>query len=61
VTGEIVADAIRARGAGATTTYVATLDDIPEVLERVHDESDVVVLLGAGDVASIATKLKGLR
>jgi UDP-N-acetylmuramate--alanine ligase len=61
VTGEIVADAIRARGAGATTTYVATLDDIPEALERVHDESDVVVLLGAGDVASIATKLKGLR
>jgi UDP-N-acetylmuramate--alanine ligase len=61
VTGEVVVDAILARGAGATTTYVASLDEIPAALERVHDESDVVVLLGAGDVASVATTLKGLR
>ncbi len=61
VTGQVVADAILARGAGATTTYVASLDDVPEALERVHDQSDVVVLLGAGDVASVAAKLKGLH
>jgi UDP-N-acetylmuramate--alanine ligase len=60
VTGEVVADAILARGAGATTTYRASLDDVPAALEAVHDDSDVVVLLGAGDVASVATKLRGL-
>jgi UDP-N-acetylmuramate--alanine ligase len=61
VTGQVVADAILARGAGATTAYVASLDDVPDAIERVHDQSDVVVLLGAGDVASVATKLRGLH
>ena len=61
VSGQVIADAVTARGAGATTTYVASLDDVPGALERVHDESDVVVLLGAGDVASVATKLQGLH
>jgi UDP-N-acetylmuramate--alanine ligase len=61
VTGEVIADAILARGAGATTTYVASLDDVPVALERVHDDSDVVVLLGAGDVASVATHLRGMN
>jgi UDP-N-acetylmuramate--alanine ligase len=60
VTGQVVADAILARGAGATTTYVASLDDVPDALEQVHDRSDVVVLLGAGDVASVATRLRGI-
>jgi UDP-N-acetylmuramate--alanine ligase len=61
VTGEVIARAVSARGAGVTTTYVASLDDVPTALERVHDRSDVVVLLGAGDVASVATRLRGLH
>ncbi len=61
VTGEVVANAIRRRGAGGVTTYCASSDDVPDVLETVHDDSDVVVLLGAGDIASIATKLRGMR
>jgi UDP-N-acetylmuramate--alanine ligase len=60
VTGEVIAAAITRRGAGAPTTYCASIDDVPDVLEAVHDESDVVVLLGAGDVASVATKLRGM-
>jgi UDP-N-acetylmuramate--alanine ligase len=60
VTGEVVADAIRKRGAGATTVYCPSIDDVPKVLERFHDTSDVVVLLGAGDVASVATRLRGM-
>jgi len=60
VTGEVVAQAITRRGAGATTTYCAAIEDVPTVLEAVHDVSDVVVLLGAGDVATIATTLRGM-
>ena len=60
VTGEVIAEAIRKRGAGVTTIYCPSMNDVPEVLETVHDESDVVVLLGAGDVASIASRLRGM-
>jgi UDP-N-acetylmuramate--alanine ligase len=60
VTGEVIAEAISRRGAGATTTYCASTDDVPDVLEALHDGSDVVVLLGAGDVATVATKLRGM-
>jgi UDP-N-acetylmuramate--alanine ligase len=61
VTGEVVADAIIRRGAGVAATYCASIDDVPDVLEGLHDESDVVVLLGAGDVASLATHLRGMN
>ena len=61
VTGEVIAEAIGRRGAGTTTTYCASSDDVPDVLETVHDGSDVVVLLGAGDVATIAKKLRGMN
>jgi UDP-N-acetylmuramate--alanine ligase len=60
VTGEIVAEAIIRRGAGATTTYCASIDDVPNALEALHATSDVVVLLGAGDVGSVAAKLQGM-
>lgn len=60
VTGEVIAEAIRRRGAGVTTRYCASTDDVPDVLEDVHARSDVVVLLGAGDVASLATRLRGM-
>jgi UDP-N-acetylmuramate--alanine ligase len=60
VTGAVIAEAITRRGAGAATTYCASIEDVPEALEGLADQSDVVVLLGAGDVASIAAKLRGL-
>jgi len=60
VTGEVIAAAILRRGAGVATTYCAALEDVPDVLEGLHDRSDVVVLLGAGDVASVATRLRGM-
>jgi len=61
VTGEVIADAILGRGAGVAATYCASIDDVPDLLESVHDDSDVVVLLGAGDVASVAAKLRGMN
>lgn len=61
VTGAVVAESIMRRGAGATTLYCASKDDVPDVLEGFHDQSDVVIFLGAGDVASVATQLPGLR
>ena len=60
VTGEVIANAVKRRGAGATTIYSPSTSDVPEVLEALHDETDVVVLLGAGDVASIAALLPGM-
>jgi UDP-N-acetylmuramate--alanine ligase len=57
VTGEVIAEAIVRRGAGVTTSYCAKLEDVPAVLESLHETSDVVVFLGAGDVASVATRL----
>jgi UDP-N-acetylmuramate--alanine ligase len=60
VTGEVIAAEIRRRGAGVEATYCAALEDVPEVLETLHDQSDVVVLLGAGDVATVARRLRGM-
>jgi UDP-N-acetylmuramate--alanine ligase len=60
VTGEVIAEAIKKRGAGVWTMYCPSTNDVPHVLESLHDESDVVVLLGAGDVASIASQLRGM-
>lgn len=61
VTGEVIAEAIIRRGAGVATTYCASIDDVPDALEVLHDQSDVVVLLGAGDVASVASRLRGMN
>jgi len=60
VTGEVIAEAIIRRGTGATTTYCASILDVPDALEALHATSDAVVLLGAGDVASVARHLRGL-
>jgi len=60
VSGEVIAEALRRRGAGVVT-YCAAIDDVPDALENLHEDSDVVVLLGAGDVASVAPKLTGMR
>jgi len=61
VTGEVVADAIVRRGAGIPTTYRDSLEDVPDVLETLRETSDVIIFLGAGDVASIAKRLEGMR
>jgi UDP-N-acetylmuramate--alanine ligase len=58
VTGELVARHIHARS-GATRAYGATFDDVVGVLESLHDQSDVVLLLGAGDIAQVAQRLSG--
>jgi UDP-N-acetylmuramate--alanine ligase len=60
VTGQVIAEAIRRRGAGVATTYCKSIDDVPDALEILHEDSDVVVLLGAGDVAAVAPKLRGM-
>jgi UDP-N-acetylmuramate--alanine ligase len=60
VTGEVIARAILRRDAGVPVTYCAATDDVPDALEAHHDTSDVVVLLGAGDVASVAKHLRGM-
>ncbi|MGC1420208.1 MAG: UDP-N-acetylmuramate--L-alanine ligase [Acidimicrobiales bacterium] len=59
VTGEIIANHIRLSGPGATCAYGATFSDVVEILKVAHDRSDVILLLGAGDIAEIAGQLDG--
>jgi UDP-N-acetylmuramate--alanine ligase len=59
VTGEIIASHVIVSDPEATCVYAATFDDVLEVLETLHDRSDVVLLLGAGDIASVANELPG--
>jgi len=59
VTGEIIANHVRLSGPGATCAYGATFDQVLEILELTHDQSDVVLLLGAGDIAQVASQLSG--
>src|SRR5665647_2040274 len=59
VTGAVVADALRDADPARHVVYAATFDEVVASLEALHGESDVVVLLGAGDVASVASRLSG--
>ncbi len=52
VTGKIVADAVAA--AGGHVRYVPKLDDVVDLVVGALHPGDVLVLLGAGDVGSIA-------
>jgi UDP-N-acetylmuramate--alanine ligase len=56
VTGEIVAKSISERRANAVT-YCSSLADVPAVLDTLRDRSDVILLLGAGDVAKVVAPL----
>jgi UDP-N-acetylmuramate--alanine ligase len=58
VTGEVIASHV-VLGSPATSAYAATSDDVLTMLEALHDQSDVVLLLGAGDIASVASELRG--
>lgn len=51
VSGRIVAEAVAA--AGGSVEYVPLLHDVPAVLRGRVESGDTVVLMGAGDVASI--------
>jgi len=51
VTGKLVAEAVRA--SGGDVTYVPRLADVPERIIGELDDGDTVILMGAGDVATI--------
>lgn len=55
VSGRIVASASEA--AGADTTYVPRLSDVGQVVARIVEPGDTVVLLGAGDITSVAQSI----
>ena len=60
VTGEIVADLIRARNAGITVWYESTFEEVVSRLQRIREQCDVLLLLGAGDIAEIASEFEGM-
>lgn len=57
VTGEVVARALRTFDSSLDTTYCGELALVSSVLEGLVDDSDVILVLGAGDVGSIITSL----
>jgi UDP-N-acetylmuramate--alanine ligase len=59
VTGEVIDGAIGVRDAGVAHVYTAELRNVPAVLEDLRGDHDVVLLLGAGDVATIAPHVLG--
>ena len=58
VTGQLISDGTMKH---ISTTYCASFREIISKLEELHDQSDVVLLLGAGDIASVASQLGGLE
>jgi UDP-N-acetylmuramate--alanine ligase len=52
VSGKLVAEAVRA--AGGESSYIPALSDVADVVAGMAREGDVVLLLGAGDITSIA-------
>jgi len=59
VTGEILVEGIAAHLAPGAVHYAEDFAVALRALESMHDECDVVLLLGAGDIASIAPRLSG--
>jgi UDP-N-acetylmuramate--alanine ligase len=59
VTGEVIADSLRRQHPGLDVRYCARLDFVVPELEEVIGDSDVVLFLGAGDVASLVSTLPG--
>ncbi len=57
ITGEVIARAVTAAHAG-TVRYAATFNDVVGVLAHASS-TDIIVLLGAGDVGSVAQLLPG--
>jgi UDP-N-acetylmuramate--alanine ligase len=59
VTGEVIADALRAHHPELDVRYVEALEHVVDVVDDVASDSDVVLFLGAGDVASLIATLPG--
>ncbi len=58
-TGELIATALQHLDPGMDTLYCRDLALVPELLDHLSDDSDVVLVLGAGDVGSIIEALPG--
>ncbi len=54
--GRALARAIRNRGA-VEPIFVEGIDDVPEALQRIIEDGDIVLTLGAGSVGNLATRL----
>lgn len=59
VTGELVAQALRRFDPALDTLYCPDLTLVPSLLEQLVDDSDVILVLGAGDVGSLISALPG--
>jgi len=59
VTGEVVAQSLRRYDSSQEILYVATLGDVAGVLQGLVADSDVILVLGAGDVGSVIGDLPG--
>ncbi len=57
VTGELIADAVRARVDSPATHYAATRSDMLEWALRLCDDHDALLVMGAGDVGEIARQV----
>ncbi len=60
VTGEHLVRAIAGHDPSAPVVYCASLDEVADAVEPWHDEIDVLLFLGAGDVARSVTTLHGM-
>lgn len=59
LTGATVARGVERAHPTGCCVYAATFADVLDSLESLHDDSDLIVLLGAGDIATVATQLRG--
>jgi UDP-N-acetylmuramate--alanine ligase len=59
VSGEVVARALQRFDPTLDTLYCSDLALVGELLEQLVDDTDVILVLGAGDVASIISTLSG--
>lgn len=59
VTGEILLEGIRRHSPAAAVVYAPGFSNVVNELEKLHDQCDVVLFLGAGDVADAARALSG--
>ena len=61
ITGAVIATGLERLRDPGVSYYAPTFREVLEVLERWHDSTDVVVLLGAGDIGALATRLVSAR
>ena len=54
--GRALARAIRTRGA-VDPVFVGSISDVPQALEKIIEDGDIVLTLGAGSVGTLATRL----